>query len=556
MSNDPLSNTGLPSDVIAEQSVLGAIILNDAVLEQATALLETPDFSLHSHRRIFDAMMSLKARGYPIDLVILHSLLTERKELEQVGGSIYIASLIDGLPQTDDIKYYCRIVKYKARAREAIALLNDGVTRLLDGEEELEAVLHRLQSKLQVLADAGNEAHALTGVYPTLNDFFSATLEEPEQSLFGVHRGEVAGLLAVTNYGKSTLLLNVALSVAAGQVCSPLAPPVSKPLRIVYVDCESPAARLRADVLTMLGSIADVHTAKSNFFVWVDAAVNDVPLNLSRPEHLKHLIKLAKAFGADLVIIDTAASAFELQDENSNAEVTRRVMKPLKQLAREVNCAVIFSHHIGKSNETQTGEGAYRGRGASAFGALARTVFTLERDTKKGPEYVVLSCPKIKGPSFEPTLMKLNQETRWFELCDEKPEARPQPLTAQEIANFVAERSEARTDNIKKHFAGRGAARTIDERIKEAARLSLIEKPNQQAPWRVCNRKKDHFEAAPQTAEESTISEGSQVCNLYKELQTANSKPNGDSPASLVQCSCGAKGLPHTLCEGCGEYLR
>jgi hypothetical protein len=210
--------------------------------------------------------------------------------------------------------------------------------------------------------------------------------------------------------------------------------------------------------------------------------INGSPLNLSKPDHFKRVVALANSHRADLVVIDTAASAFELQDENSNAEVTRRVLNPLKQLARECNCAVIFTHHMGKATETQTGEGAYRGRGASAFGALSRTIFTLERDAKKGLEYIVLNCAKVKGQPFEPVLMKLNIDTRWFELCDKKPEARPEPPTAQEVADFVAGQDEARTEDIKKHFASRGSARTIDNRIKDAARLGLIMKPNQKAP--------------------------------------------------------------------------
>src|SRR5262249_18379109 len=138
-------------------------------------------------------------------------------------------------------------------------------------------------------------------------------------------------------------------------------------------------------------------TARQNFMIIVDASIKESPLSLSKPDHFKYIMALAKYYHVDLVGVDTAASAFELMDENSNAEVTRRVMNPLKQLAREANCAVIFTHHIGKSNETQTGEGAYRGRGASAFGALSRTIFTLERDPKKGSEYIVLTCAKIKG---------------------------------------------------------------------------------------------------------------------------------------------------------------
>lgn len=548
-----IEDRGLPADIEAEKAILGAVLLNNDLLTQVEGLLQAGDFYLDAHRRLLESMMNLACQGMAIDLATLRADLRARGCFEQVGGASYVASLIDGVPRTDTIDFYARIVKQKAK-RRWLAIASADVFNKAIGEEDDEAIAAAVE---RVISEMMDRAEGLRGVYSSLNEFFCAELWEPEPILFGLHRGEVAGLLAITNYGKSTLMFNIGLSVAAGQVCLPLAPAVLKPLRVLYVDCESPATRLRSDIQTMIGRIADACTARENFSVIVDAVINDSPLNLSRPDHLKHIIKLGKAFGADLVIIDTAASAFELHDENNNAEVTRRVMNPLKKLAREVNCAVIFSHHIGKANETQTGEGAYRGRGASAFGALSRTIFTLERDSKKGPEYVVLSCAKIKGQPFTPALMKLNHETRWFELCDEKPEAKPRPPNAQEIAAFVAERGEAQTEDIKKHFVGQGSPRTIHGRIKEAARLGLIEKPNQQAPWRVCNSKSSYFEAASQTAEESMISGGVQVCNSYKELQTANLKPNGNSSTAVVQCpACGAAGLLHKYCDRCGDFLR
>lgn len=547
-----IEDRGLPADIEAEKTILGAVLLNNNLLAEVEGSLRPSDFHLESHRRILDSMISLARQEMAIDLVTLGADLRARNYFEQIGGAIYLSSLIDGVPRMDRVDYYARIVKQKAKRRRLAIAALDVFNKVID-EDDDQAIAAAIE---RVASETLNSVDELRGMYSSLDEFFCADICEPEQILFGLHRGEVAGLFAVTNYGKSTLLLNAALSAAAGQVCLPLASTVSKPLRVLYIDCESPAARLRADIQTMLRSIASARTARENFSVVVDAVINDSPLNLSRPDHLKYIIKLAKAFGADLVVIDTAASAFELQEENNNAEVTRRVMKPLKKLARDVNGAVIFAHHIGKTNETQTGESAYRGRGASAFGALSRTVFTLERDTKKGLDYIVLSCAKIKGHSFKPTLMKLNHETRWFELCDEKPEAKRQPPTAQEITSFVAERGEARTESIKQHFANQGSARTIDDRIKEATQLGLIEKPNQQAPWRVCNGKSDLFEATPQTAEESAVSESSQVRNSYKGLHTANTKSNGHSSAEIVQCNCGAKGLPNTLCECCGEFLR
>jgi replicative DNA helicase len=265
MQSDPLSEQGFPAAIDTEKAILGSITLNNELIAQAIDLLEADEFYLDSHKRIFDAMASLHECGNPIDSVTLPALLIERKELEQVGGVTYLASLIDGVPQTDDVEFYCQIVKYKARERYAITELNYELSQLMDGEEELDAILERAQSKLAKICEGGRDDRAITGVYSSLDTFFAAEFEEPEQILFGVHRGEVAGLMAVTNYGKSTLLYNTTLSIAAGERLWPLASIVPKPRRVLYVDSESPASRAKADLQTMIRGISNGKASPREF---------------------------------------------------------------------------------------------------------------------------------------------------------------------------------------------------------------------------------------------------------------------------------------------------
>jgi replicative DNA helicase len=524
-----IDEEGLPRDVESEKSILGSIFLSNGLIEAASAQLEESDFHIEAHRFIWRSMLNLARQKMSLDFITLSADLEARKILEQVGGRTYIASLIDGVPRTDSIEPYARILKQKSRERECYKQFNDALNRLADNDdvEDIVADVKRYCEKA-----SEDEAEVLTGVYKSLFDLFNADLKEAEQIFLGVRRGEVAAFEAVTNYGKSTFLFNLCLSLAAGQICIPLAPDFVTPRRILFIDCESPASMLQSDLKQMLRQISNAELAGKNFMVIVDGTIRGEPLCLSRHDHFEQVIRWAKAYKADVVIIDTVASAFEVQDENSNAEVTRRVMNPLKRLAREANCAVCFSHHIGKSGETQSGEGAYKGRGASAFGALSRTVYSLEKDASKGAGYVVLSCAKSKGATIEPTLLKLNQETRWFEVCAEKPTEKPQPPTAKEIADFIAD-GEYKTEEICEHFKDRASEKTIRNRIKEAESLGLIFKPNKQAKYRIGNR---------QSLIELPIAD-SEV-----------SKPNDHS--ELAYCECGASGIPFTHCDVCGEFLR
>ena len=548
-----MTDESIPYDKDAEKAVLGAIQLNNALIEEVTQSLGVEDFFLDAHRQIFRALLNLHSQGMAIDLITLKADLEARGVFNQVGGFTYICSLIDDLPRMDTAAPYIRILKAKSTERNALYLCRDAVDALLEGEELPEVIIERTTRQLSALQESRTDKTLIQGFYPTLEALFSAELRESEIVFSGVRRGEVAGFSAVTNFGKSTLLMNLCLSLSAGEICFPLAPEVGQPRRVLFLDCEAPASEFRSDVRIMLRQIRNASLARQNFIPVVDATIAGEPLCLSRHQHFERVLKLAKEHKADVVVIDTAPSAFELQDENSNAEVTRKVMNPLKRLAREGNCAVVYTHHIGKANETQSGEGAYKGRGASAFGTLSRAVFTLEKDVSKGSGYVVLSCAKSKGTAIEPTLLKLNPETRWFEICAEKPTPRPEPPSVQEIIGFIGERGEATTDQIKRHFRTRAGERTIADRIKEAESLRLIHKANQKAPWRLCNDAEGFFADIPQAIENAADSAFVQSATPIGIAQTH--KPSQNGHKEFVYCVCGSSGIQHSHCMQCGEFL-
>jgi replicative DNA helicase len=110
---------GLPASIDAERSILGAILLESLLFDQA-AELKPDDFSLDAHRRIFSRMRDLQDAGRPVDMITLAEELDRRKEIEAIGGVAYLSSLIDGLPERPSIEHYVRIVRNKALLRGLI----------------------------------------------------------------------------------------------------------------------------------------------------------------------------------------------------------------------------------------------------------------------------------------------------------------------------------------------------------------------------------------------------------------------------------------------------
>jgi replicative DNA helicase len=152
-SGDPFFEKGLPSNVEAERSILGAILLDNSVCNQAIELIRREDFFLDSHRRIYEKMVFLTERGQPIDLITLTDELRKAAEFEQVGGATYIASLIDGVPRTDTIEHYAKIVKSKSMLRKLITASNQIIARAFEEEDDPDIIIDQAEQMIFQIAE-------------------------------------------------------------------------------------------------------------------------------------------------------------------------------------------------------------------------------------------------------------------------------------------------------------------------------------------------------------------------------------------------------------------
>ena len=82
-----------PASLHAEQTILGAMLVEPLAIVDATMLLKADDFSLDSHRKIYEVMLHLSEVGYNVDIVTVSEDLKKRKELDSIGGMPYLFSL-------------------------------------------------------------------------------------------------------------------------------------------------------------------------------------------------------------------------------------------------------------------------------------------------------------------------------------------------------------------------------------------------------------------------------------------------------------------------------
>ncbi|HEX5733354.1 MAG TPA: AAA family ATPase [Blastocatellia bacterium] len=364
---DDLLERGLPQNLEAERSILGAILLDNAVCNEAIELMRRDDFFLDAHRRIFDKMVALTERGSIIDLITLGDELRQAAEYEQVGGAIYIASLIDGVPRTDTIEYYARIVKRKAQERRAIQAFESARLTIQEGnfEAAIEEVSEVLSEVTKGLADDGTRGRLITA--EELNNL------PPLEWLI---EGEIPKAGLTVMYGpsgsyKSFLALDYALRIAQD------AP-------VVYVAAEGAAgygARVRA-------WCQHHHLTTGRLYFWLDAIPMIEGMAVSK------FIAAIKDISPALVVIDTLARCLVGGDENSAKDMGLFV-DSCGKIQKVTGAAVMVIHHKGKNNSTERGSSALRG----AADAM------LEVSSDEG--LITLACDKMKDASpFEPRRLR------------------------------------------------------------------------------------------------------------------------------------------------------
>lgn len=148
----------LPNSPDAEKAVLGAILLDNGLMSEASDLLSVEDFYVPSHRRIFTAMLSLYLLGSDINSILIGEELRRDSALESVGGISFITNLYYGLPHFTNIKHYAKIIRGKAALRGIVKEANKICAEALDetiaqDSEEAEMVAERGAAALLSIAE-------------------------------------------------------------------------------------------------------------------------------------------------------------------------------------------------------------------------------------------------------------------------------------------------------------------------------------------------------------------------------------------------------------------
>lgn len=369
-TGDPFFEKGLPSNVEAERSILGAVLLDNTVCNQAIEFLKRDDFFLDSHRRIFDKMVALSERLSSIDMVTLSDELRRAGEFEQIGGATYIASLIDGVPRTDNIEHYARIVKKKSMLRKLITASNQIIARAFDEEDDADIIIDQAeqaifqiaedkvrqgfqyigtvaQKRLEQIEQMADRPEMITGVPTGFVDFDHLTS--------GLQRQDLIIIAARPSMGKTALALNMAqyaarngsvvgifsLEMSAEQLAS----------RLLCSEARVDAHRLRTGFLNReeWARLGDALRRLCETKVYIDDTPGAGVLEMRAKAR-----RLKAEHGLDLLVVDYLQLMSGRGRIESRQQEVSQISRDLKTLAKELDIPVLALSQLSRAPETRS----------------------------------------------------------------------------------------------------------------------------------------------------------------------------------------------------------
>jgi replicative DNA helicase len=372
---DLMLDAGLPANIDAEKTILGAILLDNAAHSEASEKLTADDFSLDSHRRIFLRMSELMNSEHAVDIVTLANELARNKEVEAVGGVAYLASLTEGLPRRPVIEEYIRIVKDKSLLRKLMLICSSAIARAADQSETALEVLDAAESQLLEVSEQGithglqpleqivqysfgsidnlyKQSREITGLATDFVDF--------DRMTSGLQKGELIIIAARPSMGKTALAINIAQNAAINHqsTVAVFSLEMSKESLLRRMLASQAGVDQRKLQTGFLGR-EDHGKLQSALGQLVEAKMYiDDSAGISLAEMRAKARRLKQtAGGLDLVMVDylqlmsaTLPSAGGKRYENRTQEVSA-ISRGLKALAKELEVPVVALSQLSRASE-------------------------------------------------------------------------------------------------------------------------------------------------------------------------------------------------------------
>ncbi len=360
-----------PHSLEAEQSILGAMILDKEAINTAIEKIHGDDFYRPANKEIFQAIISLFNKNEPVDLITLSEELKRRDMLENTGGVTYLADLSSSIATTANTKYYCEIVEEKSILRKLIGSCGDIIGKSYEDSEEVNTIIEHAEKAVFDITQ-GRHREGFSPLSEVLLSSFSQIEERAanqdeltglttgfidlDNKLSGLQKSDLILLAARPSMGKTALGINIATNSAlkADAKVAIFSLEMSKEQLVQRIIAATAHVDLQKIIsgrldenewMEIINSMAPL--SKANIFI-------DDTAGISLTELKAKCRRLKMEQGLDLIMIDYL-QLMELggRQESRQQEISS-ISRGLKMIAKEMDCPVVALSQLSRAPELRS----------------------------------------------------------------------------------------------------------------------------------------------------------------------------------------------------------
>jgi replicative DNA helicase len=434
-----------PQNIEAEQSVLGAILLDNNALYTAFELITQDDFYKDSNRKIFIAMTELLEKNEPIDIITLTDHLRKKDNLDAVGGTQYLTSLASMIPTSANVRFHSKIVREKSMVRGLLRSVTDIARNVYETEQDAEELIdyaektifdlseRRISPSFSILKDVIKDSfqmieqlydkkETVTGV--------STGFKELDEMTTGLQRSDLIIIGGRPSMGKTAFSLNIAQHVGVN---------LNEPVAVFSLEMSKEQLAFRmlcSEAMVDSNNIRKGFIRKDDWHKLTSAAgkLAQSPIFIDDSSAISVLEMRAKArrlkveHGLSLIIVDY----LQLMRGRGNAERREQeiseISRSLKGLAKELRVPVIALSQLNRGVETRTGNKKPTLADLRESGAIEQDadviiflyrdeVYNKDSNDNKGKAEIIISKQR-NGPTGSIALSFISHCTRFVDYSD------------------------------------------------------------------------------------------------------------------------------------------
>lgn len=436
IQNENLIQSAMPHNKEAEQSVLGAMLLEKECVTTAFETLEEADFYIEANKKIFAAMASLFNRNVSIDLVTVSDELNAASSLEAIGGIQYLSYLASTLPTTANLEQHIEIIHEKSLRRKLASAGQKIKDQSLDAGTDATEIadfagklifdtLENKRKDIRHIKDVLIDTHEnLTNIYNSKGKLTGVPtgFSSLDNILNGLQKSDLILLAARPSVGKTSFALNIAANAAIrGNV----------PVAIFSLEMSGTQLVSRIMSSEMLIDSGHLRSGELDDDDWEKVALalntlSNAPIYISENTAVKvsdiraTCRRLKAERGLGLIVIDYLQLMQGTRSESRQQEVSD-MSRSLKLLAKELNIPILTLSQLSRATEQRKDDNRPKLSDLRESGAIeqdADIVLFLYRDvsTEEETNIVKLNIAKHRSGSLGTLdLVWKGEYTRFFD---------------------------------------------------------------------------------------------------------------------------------------------